>query len=146
MTERKTKTRVPLAATLAWWDSLRDEKFEFQHEGHTYVWNISKAWRLIEETPRPLDYFRPAEQGVTVEHLQERYPSLDWEYAKTTDLSRPLLFVPFNGKAQLIDGYHRVAKAVLEGIEELPAYQLTQDEADECLLLHLPPGDVGKGG
>jgi hypothetical protein len=125
---------------LAWWESLRDEKFEFQHEGHTYVWNVTNAWRLIEATPREPDYFRPAEQGVTVEHLKMRYPSLDWEYAKTTDLSRPLLFVPFQGKAQLLDGWHRVARAVLEGVVELPAYLLTQEEADECLLLHLKSG------
>jgi hypothetical protein len=131
---------------LAWWEALRDERFEFQHEGHTYVWNISKAWRFIQESPREPDYFRPAEQGVTIEHLQERYPSLDWEYAKTTDLSRPLLFVPYRGQAQLADGWHRVARAVLEGIEELPAYLLTDEEANACLLLHLPPGDVGKGG
>jgi hypothetical protein len=124
---------------VAWWESLGDEKFEFTHEGHTFVWNISKAWRLIEGSPRDPDYFRPADQGVTVEHLEERYPSLNWEYAKTTDLSRPLLFVPYRGQAQMVDGWHRIARAVLEGVEELPAYLLTEAEADACLLMHLAP-------
>jgi hypothetical protein len=130
---------------LAWWESLGDEKFEYQHEGHTYVWNVSKAWRLIEKTPREPAYFRPAEQGVTVAHIWERYPSLDWTYAKTTDLSRPLLFVPFAGAAQMVDGWHRIARAVLEGVEELPAYLLTEEEANSCLLLHLSPsGEEGQ--
>jgi hypothetical protein len=130
-------------------ESLRDETFSFQHEGHTYVWNVTQAWRLVQELPRDPVYFHPAEQGVTVAHLNERYPSLDWEYAKTTDLTRPLLFVPYNGQAQMLDGWHRLGRAVLEGVAELPAYLLTQEEADECLILHLPthvpwvPGATG---
>ena len=116
-----------------------EETYTFEHAGHVFVWNVSKAWRLIEQAPRDIDMFRPAEQGVTEDHLRERYPDLDEEYAKTTDLSRPLLFVPYNGAAQLFDGWHRLFKAVRNKVSELPAYLLTEEEANACLELHIPP-------
>lgn len=128
----------PLRRIVAAWESLRDETFSFQHNGATFVWNVTRAWQFVSDAPRPPDYFRPSEQGVTAAHLSERYPSLDWEYARGTDLSKPLLFVPYQGRAQLIDGWHRLAKAVLEGIEELPAYLLTEAESEACLIVHRP--------
>ena len=88
-----------------------EETYTFEHAGHVFVWNVSKAWRLIGQGPRDTDRFCPAEQGVTEEHLRERYPDLDQEYAETTDLSKPLLFVPYNGAAQLIDGWHRLVRS-----------------------------------
>jgi hypothetical protein len=38
----------------------------------------------------------------------------------------------------LADGWHRIARAVLEGVAELPAYLLTQEASDAYLLLYLP--------
>lgn len=128
-----------LRRILAVWESLRDETFTFQHDGHTFVWNVTRAWTTIQEKPRNPDYFRPADQGVTIAHLRQRYPDLDWDYAQTVDLTRPLLFVPYAGRAQMIDGWHRLARAVLDGVPQLPAYLLTQEEADDCLALHQPP-------
>ncbi len=139
MNEARTAIDESLQQTLAWWESLQDETFTFQHEGHTLVWNISKANRIIEASPREPDFFRPFEQGVTREQIQDRYPALDWEYAKAVDLTRPLLFVPYRGLAQLVDGWHRLARAILEGVAELPAYLLTEEEARECLVLHRTP-------
>lgn len=127
-------------------EAIGEETFSFQHEGHTLVWNVTKAWKIVGERPRDPDFFRPAEQGVTVAHLMERYPSLDWEYAKTTDLTRPLLFVAYRGKAQMIDGWHRLARAVLEGVSEMAAYLLTEAEADAVLLFTLDDTRLTKGG
>lgn len=146
MNKPKTLNDLSTRQILAVWESLRDETFSFEHNGQTYLWNVSRAKAIIAERPRDPDHFRPAEQGVTREHLEERYPTLDWEYARTTDLAQPLLFVPFAGRAQCIDGWHRLGRAVLEGISELPAYLLTEEEANECLVFRLPPGENQKGG
>ena len=50
------------------------------------------------------------------------------------------MFVPVDDKVRLIDGWHRLLKAVLTGVDILPAYFLTQEEADACLVCCLPPG------
>jgi hypothetical protein len=51
------------------------------------------------------------------------------------------LFVPFRKKCQLIDGWNRLFKAAVLGVDTLPAYFLTQKEADACLVCTLPPGE-----
>ena len=48
--------------------------------------------------------------------------------------------IPFQGKDQLVDGWHRLYLAALMGVDELLAYFLTQEEADACLIARLPPG------
>lgn len=136
---------TPLRQIIAVWETLQNETFSYQHEGHTYLWNVTRAKAIVEERPREPDLFRPQEQGVSVAHIAQRYPSLDWEYARTTDMSLPLLFVPFAGAAQLIDGWHRLGRAVLEGVTELPAYLLTEEEARQCLVMQLPQKEPRKG-
>ena len=64
------------------------------------------------------------------------------------DRSKPLLFVPFNGSHQLIDGWHRLFKAAKTGVDVLPALVLTQEDADASLIVRLAPGhglDWGQG-
>ena len=76
--------------------------------------------------------------GVTPEQLRERCPDLDEAYARSTDIRIPLLFVPLAGTMQLIDGCHRMCKALSIGVDVLPACLLTKEEADSILLLTLP--------
>jgi hypothetical protein len=118
--------------------SRRGETFTFLHQGKTYHWNVSAGWKVILEKPRETVWFRPGDQGVDIHHVLDRYRDMDIDYALTCDLSVPLLFVPFAGAAQLVDGWHRLAKALIEeetlGSAELPAYLLTQQEADSLLL------------
>jgi hypothetical protein len=139
--EVKDKCREALQQIAAVAKAMQEETFVFEHAGHTFVWNVTQAERILENAPREVEWFHLQEQGVTVEHIRERYPDLDWEYAKAADLSCPLLFVPFAGNAQMIDGWHRLARAAMEGIPELPAYLLTEAEANDCLVLHLPAVD-----
>ena len=72
-------------------------------------WNVTEGLRLAQARGEVLT-FSPRAWGITVEHLWERYPALDAAYAPTTDLKRPLLFVPHQGTAQLIDGWHRLVR------------------------------------
>jgi len=126
---------------------LVNETFSFtDQDGVGYVWNVTKALKIIKESPRETVMFAPAEQGVTIEHIRQRYPDIDLEKAKKTDLSQPLLFIPFQGNSLLVDGWHRLARAVLEGVEELPCYLLTEEEADSVLVLLEPLPGKGKEG
>lgn len=78
---------------------------------------------------------------MTLEWIQQNYEGIDLDYARTTDLARPLLLIPFGeSEILLIDGWHRLARAVLEGVEELPMYLLTEEEAKAIQWLELPSG------
>ena len=86
-----------------------------------------------------------AEMEITAPMLLHLYPDIDPVYALTTDLSQPLLFAPIGDKVRLIDGSHRVLKALFNRVDELPAYFLTPEESDASLIARLPaiPGMTG---
>jgi hypothetical protein len=127
--------------------SQREETFTFTEGGWIYRWDISAAWRLIHDQPREPVVFYPAEQGVDLDHLLDRYHGLDLAYTLGTDISCPLLFVPMGETSQLIDGWHRLAHVLLEEQEEVQAYVLSQEEADSVLLFCMtaPPKETEEG-
>lgn len=118
--------------------TLRQETFTYHHEGVTYRWDVSAAWRLLLDKPRPPTLFVPSEQGVDIHHLMDRYRDLNVGYALTCDITLPLLFVPFQGRHQLLDGWHRLARILIEeetlGSARMPSFLLTEEEAADILL------------
>lgn len=133
-----------------------DEAFSMHDvDGWQYHWNVTRARAMAEQTGH-LFRFRPADFGLSLALVKGQYPGMDADYALTTDLSRPLLLTLFaRHKAkneepntlQLLDGWHRLFKALLTGVETLPAYLLTQEQADAVLFGKLPPGegiDIGQ--
>ena len=127
------------AGTSAAPGSMTDQVFALEDEAGTqYYWNASAGSRLASRKAEVLSVSL-RQMGVTPEQLRERCPDLDAEYARSTDISVPLLFVPLAGTMQLIDGCHRLCKALSIGVDVLPACLLTQEEADSILLLTLPP-------
>ena len=131
---------MPKAALVLSVGTLGDQVFSFEDEdGWQYHWNVTEGMRLAKDRGELLA-FSPEENGITVQEIEKRYPELDVNHALKSDLTKPLLFLPFKGKSQLVDGWHRLYLAVLTGWEELDVYQLTQEEADACLLCVLPPG------
>jgi hypothetical protein len=121
--------------------SLTDQVYSLEDEqdGAQYHWSVSEALRRAQVRGQ-LYTVSLCACGITLEKVRALYVGLDETYALTTELTRPLLFVPFKGKDQLIDGWHRVAHALLAGVDVLPACFLTQEEADACLVCKLPPG------
>nr|WP_309696661.1 hypothetical protein [Armatimonas sp.] len=118
-----------------------DQVFCFtDSNGCEWHWNAGAGIRLVEASGRQPMTLYPSDHGLTVEYLQKQYPDLDLDYARTTDVTRPILFVPFwNGTSVLIDGWHRAARAVMEGIPFLLCHELTQAERDEVLVMKIPP-------
>ena len=112
-----------------------------------YTWNAPSGeqwhWSIVAATAfaharNEIRSISLADMDMTLGLLLRLYPDINVEYALTTDVSQPLLFVPLEEKVRLIDGSHRVCKALLTGIDILPAYFLTQEEADQSLVARLP--------
>lgn len=115
--------------------SLRDEAFSHvAANGTLRAWNVTRG-NEIASGGHELMLFPLAYHGVTPEKVQGLYDGIDAERAMEADLARPLLFIPFFGEMLLIDGWHRLYKAACLGVEELPMYLLTQEEADSICFL-----------
>ena len=120
-------------------DNLFDQLFSTEtDDGTQYHWNATQGLRLAEKRG-VVHSVSLSQMGVTIESIREQYDDMNEFYALSTDLSKPLLFVPLEGKDKLVDGWHRLFKAAFLGVDELPAYILTQEEADSCLVCKLAP-------
>ncbi|MBG0824898.1 hypothetical protein HS048_29810 [Planomonospora sp. ID91781] len=69
---------------------------------------------------------------------------IDTEHARTVDLAEPLIAVPVpdGGGPLVIDGWHRIHKALATGVERLPVIFLT---AEEELACRVHGGEKGHG-
>src|SRR5690349_13797913 len=105
--------------------NLTDQVYSMEdNEGWQWHWNVAEGWRIAEARGE-IFTVSLLELGVNVERIRRQYDDMDEAYALTTDLSKPLLFVPFREKCQLIDGWHRLFKAAFFGVDELLAFFLT---------------------
>ncbi len=121
--------------------NLTDQVFTFvDSEGGEWHWNASAGMRIAEASGRKPLAFYPSDHGLDIPQLKRQYESLDLDYARTTDVTRPILFVPFtNGTSVLCDGWHRLAHAILLGIPFVPCHELTEAERDSILVMKIPP-------
>ena len=120
--------------------SLLDQVYSFEDDdGTQYHWSVAEASRraLLRGQYWTVSL---SEIGLTCASIRARYQDLDEAHALTRDLSKPLLFVPFGGSHQLIDGWHRLFKAAATGVDVLPALVLSQEDADASLIVRLAPG------
>ena len=113
--------------------------------GEQWYWSILAATAFAQASNEVI-VISLAEMEITGPMLLRLYPDIDPAYALTTDLSQPLLFAPIGDKVRLIDGSHRVLKALFYNIDELPAYFLTPEESEASLIARLSaiPGMTGK--
>ena len=108
-------------------------------DGTLRAWDVTVG-NAIAQDGRPIEVFSLIDHEVTREKIEQLYVNMDWEYAKTTDITAPLLFIPLENTILLIDGWHRLALASTLNLLEMPMFLLTQEEADSILWLCLPPG------
>ncbi|GLW98788.1 hypothetical protein [Microtetraspora sp. NBRC 16547] len=61
---------------------------------------------------------------------------IDEAHAETVDLAEPLIAVPasLGGGPLVIDGWHRIHKALAIGVERLPVIMLTREEEYACRI------------
>lgn len=117
----------------------RIQRFQFG----PWVFNVNRAQAILAESPREPKLL-PVVQWARFYGLDSHdgpglslftpLPSFDRDYAMTTDLDNPLLMATLrshDGKefALLIDGTHRLYRAFIDGVAELPAHVLTAEES-----------------
>ncbi|GAA1772663.1 ParB N-terminal domain-containing protein [Nonomuraea bangladeshensis] len=114
-------------------DSSRLEFFQML----AWRWDITTAKKLTRART-PQGRIEPAEWAGML-----RLVSIDTEHAAQVDLSEPLIVatVP-NGGMLIIDGWHRLYKALTMGVAELPAVVLTTEEELACRIFG---GEKGQG-
>ncbi|RYF50239.1 MAG: hypothetical protein EOO38_06125 [Cytophagaceae bacterium] len=133
--------------------TFRDQVYSYETDaGWQYHWSIAEAQKRAEARGE-LTTISLTESGMTLEMVRRMNQGIDVAYAQTTDLLKPVLFVPFIDEAScaleetggrmvhvLIDGWHRVFHALLAGVDILPCYVLTEEDAKASLIIQLPPG------
>ncbi|MFC4328273.1 hypothetical protein ACFPC0_10595 [Streptomyces andamanensis] len=102
------------------WAGLADvDTFRFG----VYAWNVTLAAQLAQG--EPVRHIDPADcrAGLAMVYVDE-------EHARTVDLSEPVLLaaVPELNSIFPIDGWHRVWRALDEGVRRLPCRLLTAEQ------------------
>ncbi len=120
---------------------VTDQVFTFKDDSGTeWHWNASAGMRIADASGRPPSAFYPSDHGLDIPQLLRQYPDLDLDYARKADTTKPILFVPFpGGTSVLIDGWHRLAGAILHEMPCLLCFELTEEERDQILVLKIPP-------
>lgn len=142
-TATKTKTpEVPVLVVGALGRPTDQAFCQEEPDGSQFIFNASMAARIGAEDPDSAVWFDLWKMGVTEAVILERYKALDKQFALSDacDLTRPVVFVPYKGAHLLIDGWHRAYKAAVTRTRLLPAYLLTPEQAQRCLMCHIPAG------
>ena|SRR5579872_1099078 len=120
--------------------------FEWQSDGETFtflniVWNVTEAKRIIASKPRRLDEIEVSEAALLVHRSGASMgqtlpigPRIDWNRVDgdpAVDLQVPVIvaWVPEADSYLVIDGWHRIAKAIMVSVARLPAVALTRTES-----------------
>jgi hypothetical protein len=90
----------------------------------TWAWDVTAGQALVAD--RPIHRVDITGLGGLVQLI-----GVDPRHAATADLARPLLIAPIpDGTLLVIDGWHRITRALAEQVTHLPARLLTNtDEA-----------------
>lgn len=122
--------RLPSSSTLVW--NFKAEAFHYLYD----VWNVDRAKQLIKERPRPIRRLNiaPFQELLSAPGKVRVFGvAVNWKKVKSDDvnLDDPVL-TAYGSMGKLpIDGWHRIAKALLKGIKELPWVALTKEESKQ---------------
>ncbi|MEU6783455.1 hypothetical protein ABZ912_30030 [Nonomuraea angiospora] len=98
-------------------------------EALAFIWDVTAALELIQG--------RQPNRHINVDDWADllRFVSIDENHAATVDLTEPVLLAPLPdpstgqpGMEMPIDGWHRISRALAEGVATLSAIALTPEE------------------
>jgi len=105
---------------------MAEEEFEF--DGDTY--DVSAAKKLLKDKNRRV-------VNIATDALKRMAPTVSISKRKALrpeiDLAVPIIVAIRRGRKLPIDGWHRIYKALKNGIKTLPAQILTVEESREVL-------------
>ncbi|MEU8178634.1 hypothetical protein AB0C14_37695 [Microbispora hainanensis] len=95
-----------------------------------WTWDVSAA-KKYAASRHPGGHLRPRHWAGLLALID-----IDQAHAELVDLSEPLIAVPASprGGALVIDGWHRIARALREGVTELPVILLSKEEEYACRI------------
>lgn len=122
----------------------RIEAFTLENpEGEHITWNITQAKQILGNRPHDLEI--PLDQMRQALEFNHHSGEIDRDYAMTRDLSQPIITVisvvdetKNQIKMTIIDGWHRIVKAVAEGKASLPVHVMRPSEEVSCRC-HVDP-------
>jgi len=92
-----------------------------------FVFNVSRILDYLEKRPTDVELVE-----IAVCHLDQGFSVLNESHIDSVDLSRPVVLAEISpGQYNLIDGHHRVEKALRQGATSLLAFKLN-------VLQHIP--------
>lgn len=98
-----------------------EQKYQIGNEYGSIMWDIEK---ILKDK----DKFKIREYDVKCLALDNPFRGNE-EYVMHTDITQPLIVVNLTGNIdKLIDGNHRLQKALKLGVEKIAAYFLTFEE------------------
>lgn len=117
------------------WDTDMDETFQLVSRS----WDVREAKKIIASKRARKVYPIPVASLKALVGTPDTLSlcvRVDWEVAKIVDVSVPLILVQDQDLDTCvpIDGYHRIARAVLDGLTELPAVVLTKAESKKVRI------------
>jgi hypothetical protein len=117
------------------WDLEDPERYKVR----PMIFDIQKAKALITAKPRPVVYFNPNHFHVAIESFKIRGL---WDHPrKPVDLSIPVIMVPWGAGFPPgflpIDGWKRIATAIEQDFQPLPAVVL--DDQESLAIAWVPP-------
>ncbi|MEV3986588.1 hypothetical protein [Nonomuraea sp. NPDC049758] len=94
-----------------------------------YAWNITAA-KALAAGRKPNGRLAPAEWAGVLSLI-----ATTSDHAAGVDLDEPLIAVPVDDAGHFpIDGWHRIRRALTEGVQHLPAIVLTAEEEHQIRI------------
>lgn len=90
----------------------------FTHDGQKY--DLNKVLNAVDDTP--VDMFKVADLRWILKHTD-----VDEDRVKKADKSKPVLVTKWRNKLVVVDGAHRLTKAVQSGDTEMRGKIVTSD-------------------
>ena len=120
------------------WEDIKGSELELNEcEDFSYggrAWDVRKAKRILYKNPRPKVMFPVRSVKSYIDH---GLINTGRNY-RDADLNIPLILISSRGddvSGQFpIDGWHRIRKALENGVKELPAYVLNGEESKEIWM------------
>jgi len=118
------------------WDIEKARKLISKRKPFVSTEEIKHLWDMIGDDENDRSLWKPVEGGGKKFTGRIGMVYVNWKYARTMPKSRlkkPLIIAQIKdpaGKIRsfVIDGWHRIARAKLEGIERLPVSWLNPEE------------------
>ena len=120
--------KLPSSSTLTW--RLKGEVFRLVGE----VWDVDAAKRIVRDRPRPIRQLNIAKFRDLIGAPGQVYVfgiRIVWDKALSgnVNLEDPIIVAYGRRERFPIDGWHRIARALWDGIKTLPYVGLTKEES-----------------